>query len=123
MIMRILLIFISICTLFIVSCGDDCQFNGITNETLKDGKVGEEYYEQFFYDITCSYTSKYTELAGGELPPGLTLLSSCELVGTPTKAGEYTFTVKMRICFSTSAYGASDCTDRSKEFTLIILEE
>ncbi len=114
---------IAILSFFFVSCGEDCKFNAITNESLQDGIVGQEYNEQLYYDISCSYASKSVELVKGELPPGIELQGDGKFSGIPTEAGEFAFTVKMRICFSSNGYQYTDCTDRTKEFTITIYEQ
>src|ERR1043165_4937275 len=53
-------------------------------------------------EISFSYSFS---LAGGGLPPGLTLKSNGVLSGTPTKAGAYPFNV--RYVFGISAFGQS----------------
>src|SRR5438128_4574156 len=51
-----------------------------------------------------SFTYSFT-LAGGSLPPGLTLKTNGVLSGTPTTAGQYTFTI--RVALSISVAGQS----------------
>ncbi len=109
--------------LLLTSCGEDCTFNRITNETLKDAVLDQAYNEVLNYDITCSYTSKFVELTAGKLPPGIELKGSGEFSGIPTETGTFKFTVKMRICFSSNGFQYTDCTDKSKEFTITVKEE
>ena len=59
-------------------------------------------------DIAFSVTS-------GALPDGVTLFPNGKLYGMPTKAGEYTFTVK-------AAYTKDDTLSDSKTFTITILD-
>ncbi len=56
-----------------------------------DGVVGQAYSSRFV--ITGAPPPTVTQVSG-ELPPGLTLSSAGTLVGTPTLAGTYEFTVK-----------------------------
>ena len=58
--------------------------------------------------IACSVTS-------GALPDGVTLFPNGKLYGMPTKAGEYTFTVK-------AAYTKDETLSDSKTFTITILD-
>lgn len=61
----------------------------ITDPQLPQGTVGDPYEQTIETvgggTITCAVTA-------GTLPPGMTL-TGCELSGTPTTAGDYTFTV------------------------------
>lgn len=57
-------------------------------------------------------------LAGGGLPPGLTLLSSGTLTGTPLKAGPYTFAVKATDSTGGSATGGFSMTILPPPLTL-----
>jgi large repetitive protein len=64
------------------------------------GTVGQAFAQNFFLS---GGAGPYTwSVASGSLPPGLTLQTyvdprdaNDELVGTPTKAGTYTFTMKL----------------------------
>ncbi len=66
------------------------SFTTVGGRLVADSVEGEEYS----YQLTVNGTaSGYTwNLSGGELPPGVTLLSSGVLSGTPLVTGEYTFT-------------------------------
>ncbi len=60
---------------------------------LTSGTKGKTYSNQLkAVGGTAPYTWSYT----GTLPPGLTLSSSGLLSGKPTKAGTYTFTLKVK---------------------------
>lgn len=81
----------------------------VKNESLSNGTVGKSYSETLRAELTGAElpaTWSYT----GTLPPGLTLNTSGTITGTPTKAGEYTFTVK-------AVFGAFEGT---KDFTVKI---
>lgn len=54
-------------------------------------------------------------VTSGALPDGVTLFPNGKLYGMPTKAGEYTFTVK-------AAYTKDDALSDSKTFTITILD-
>ena len=56
-----------------------------------NGVVGQAYSSRFV--ITGAPPATVTQISG-ELPPGLTLNSDGTLVGTPTTAGTYEFTVQ-----------------------------
>lgn len=65
----------------------------VKNTSLSSGTVNKSYAETLKAELTGAElpaTWSYT----GTLPPGLTLNTSGTITGTPTKAGEYTFTVK-----------------------------
>ena len=65
----------------------------VKNESLSSGTVNKSYAETLKAELTGAELPaswSYT----GTLPPGLTLNTSGTITGTPTKAGEYTFTVK-----------------------------
>ncbi|MBQ3446486.1 MAG: putative Ig domain-containing protein, partial [Synergistaceae bacterium] len=62
----------------------------ITNNSLKSGQVGKEYYEELY---TTASGVIWTRVRG-VLPTGLTLGSNGVISGVPTEAGEFTFTVQ-----------------------------
>ena len=61
----------------------------ITTDTLPDGKVGEAYSKT----LTADGTTPITWSVSGALPDGLTLVGDT-IKGTPSKAGDFKFTVK-----------------------------
>ena len=61
----------------------------ITTDTLADGKVGEAYS----HTLTADGTTPITWSVSGALPDGLTLVGDT-IKGTPSKAGDFKFTVK-----------------------------
>src|SRR5205807_925692 len=61
------------------------------SQTLAPGTAGTAYSQKLAGDAGGTAPFSFT-LAGGSLPPGLTLLGDT-ISGTPTKAGTYTFTV------------------------------
>ncbi len=106
--------------IFTISCADDCKFNSIVTDTLPDGTNGTEYYYKLELDMSCSAPFRSFEITDGDIPKGMTLETSGELMGAPTEAGTFTFKIKARVCFGSSAYGYIDCTDKTKEFSLKI---
>ena len=108
---------------FLISCSDDCVFSSITTESLPDAVLGQEYSATIEYDITCSYTSKFAEVIEGNLPPGIEMDGSGTFSGIPAKEGSYTFKIKLRICFGSGATGATNCSDKTKEFTITVNNE
>ena len=64
-------------------------FNSATS--LAYGKEGDAYYG--VVSVSGASGLNYSLKEGSELPEGLTLTTSGEIVGTPTKAGVYKFTV------------------------------
>lgn len=68
------------------------QVNGnilIYPTTLPAANINESYSQTLQSTGGTSYTYSYT----GNLPPGMTLTSSGDLIGTPTVSGTYNFTV------------------------------
>ena len=61
----------------------------ITTDTLPDGKMGEAYSQT----LTADGTTPITWSVSGALPDGLTLVGDT-IKGTPSKAGDFKFTVK-----------------------------
>lgn len=106
--------------LFSFSCAEDCKFNSIITESLPDGIVGTEYYYRIELENSCSAPYRKIELKSGELPPGITLETSGEFIGTPTQIGTYTFVIKARVCFGSNGFEYIDCMDKTKEFTIKI---
>lgn len=65
---------------------------GITTTSLPGGTVGAPYTQSL---AATGGSGRYTwSIASGSLPPGLTL-SGATITGTPTTAGQYSFTVKV----------------------------
>lgn len=61
--------------------------------TSLTGTVGQPFFDVLHSDGGASYST--WSLTGGSLPPGLALKASGAIIGIPTKAGTYTFTVQM----------------------------
>jgi hypothetical protein len=71
-----------------VSGCSDCDVR-IETEEIPDGVVGEDYETRL--DSDCGGDSWFLE--GGNLPPGIELRQDGDLLGTPTRAGIFDFTV------------------------------
>jgi hypothetical protein len=90
--------------------------NASGGSDLYPGTVGQSFAQSFFLS---GGAGPYTwSLASGQLPPGLALQTSGDprdannqLVGTPTRAGTYTFTMRL------SDYSGQQAT---QQFTLVI---
>ncbi len=63
----------------------------ITSTTLPDGEVGAPYSEPIQY--TCPNGPCAWSIPSGTMPPGMDLNADGSVIGTPTRAGAYTFTV------------------------------
>jgi hypothetical protein len=87
-----------------------------SGSTLEPGTVGQAFGQNFFLSGGAGPYS--WAVAGGQLPPGLTLQTFAaptdannELAGTPTKAGTFTFTMRL------TAFGGQRAT---QSFSLTI---
>ena len=98
-------------------CGCSCELV-IRTQSLPDGAVGAEYFYPFRAD--CASGSLVGDplwgIAGGTLPPGLSLSTDGDLSGSPTLAGRFEFTVEVL------AETGSRLVRTSKGFTLTIGE-
>jgi hypothetical protein len=81
----------------------------IATSELRDAEAGIPYSQVL--TVSSGRPPISWTLAGGSLPPGISLSASGVLSGTPRTAGEYTFTVR--------ATGARRQTD-TKQFTLVV---
>lgn len=89
----------------------------ISTDTLPNGRIGETYTT--FISANLGVSPYSWSLAGGSLPPGLTLHGSPNLAtldGIPVTAGTYTFTID--VGDSDSPAGTAE-----KEFTMEIYED
>lgn len=84
----------------------------ITPSFLSDGTVGVEYSEQL--DVDGGIGPFAFSISDGELPDGLTLSDEGLISGTPTEAGDFTFTV---LAVDTGLTGHEGC---SKEYEVEI---
>jgi len=99
-----------------VDQNEPLAINASGGTNLFPGTVGQPFAQDFFLS---GGAGPYTwSLASGQLPPGLTLQTSGDprdasnqLAGTPTTAGNYTFTVRL------SDYPGQQAT---QQFTLVI---
>lgn len=87
---------------------------------VSNGVVDQYYNQRFFIEYTTFPLGLpfHFNITSGSLPPGLVLLDSgyydTFLRGTPTTAGEYTFTLR--------AYLGNNCTAVEQEYTVLIDE-
>ncbi len=87
---------------------------------VNHGAVNQYYNQRFFIEYTPYPLGLpfHFNITSGSLPPGLVLLDSgyydTFLRGTPTRAGEYTFTLR--------AYLGNNCTAVEQEYTIVIDE-
>jgi large repetitive protein len=99
-----------------VDQNEPLAINASGGSNLGPGTVGQAFAQNFFLS---GGAGPYTwSLASGQLPPGLTLQTSADprdadnqLAGTPTKAGTYTFTMRL------TDYAGQQAT---QQFTLVI---
>ncbi|MBI5084455.1 MAG: putative Ig domain-containing protein [Acidobacteria bacterium] len=66
---------------------------GIATKSLPDGTQGESYSAQM--DAQGGLAPYLYEVAEGALPPGLTLGRTGQITGTPTRAGDFSFLVRV----------------------------
>lgn len=71
----------------------------------------------YSYEVTFGFT-----LAGGALPPGLTLSPSGLISGTPTQSGNYTFTIELNFSFSETLDGMTESSSASIPFPPFTLD-
>ncbi|TCO54984.1 ExeM/NucH family extracellular endonuclease [Actinocrispum wychmicini] len=83
--------------------------------TAPGGKVGSAY--SFAY--TLGGTSPTVTLASGTLPPGLTLSPNGTLAGTPTAAGDFTFTLAATNPFGTVSVNGTVHVDPTATTTVV----
>ena len=65
---------------------------------LQDGYVNSSYFQQIYFTDNTAFYSEVSILPSGALPDGLRILrqgSTATIDGTPTKAGTFTFTVRV----------------------------
>jgi hypothetical protein len=63
----------------------------IITESLPNGRVGDEYS----FTLEVEGDADEFRVVSGNLPPGIQLVDSGVLIGTPTLAGTYTFTIEV----------------------------
>jgi alpha-tubulin suppressor-like RCC1 family protein len=74
----------------------------ITTTSISDGMVGESYNQTLKAEGGSG--DYYWSKSSGTLPAGLSLSSGGEISGTPTKSGEFTFTVEIVDASDSSSY-------------------
>ena len=83
---------------------------------LPEAAIGEEYEAS----VTGAFSGNVTySVASGSLPAGVTMADDGTISGTPTTAGEYTFTVNARIAVSNGS-STSYTNYGSEEFTITV---
>jgi len=96
--------------LALMGCGDHEDLIILT-ESLPNGRVGEEY----FFALEVEGDADEFRVVDGPLPPGIQLTNTGVLLGTPTLATTYTFTIEV---FDLSDGFIIDST--AKGFSLLI---
>lgn len=87
----------------------------ITTDSIVDGVKYVPYNSVIQTNSMDASDAIAFSVTSGALPDGVTLFPNGKLYGMPTKAGEYTFTVK-------AAYTKDDTLSDSKTFTITILD-
>ena len=70
----------------------------LTTDSLPDGKVGDTYKQQFYYDYKGEMPTGW-EISSGSLPEGLTITcvnGQVHIEGTPEKDGTFSFTLRIK---------------------------
>lgn len=87
-----------ICLLALLGCLTACDYDDdddddleIVTEVLPDGRVGVPYSAELEVD---GDDDEYLVLSG-DLPPGISFSDDGEFFGTPTVAGQFTFTIEV----------------------------
>lgn len=99
---------------FLLPSCEECGINEIGNNPLPGAFVGVNYGVVVDIDTRCHPLLEYFVLEGGSLPPGLALSKDGEIHGTPSRAGEYYFTVSGEVCYSEDLFGYFDCYEQAK---------
>jgi hypothetical protein len=76
--------------LVLMGCGDREDLMIVT-ESLPNGRVGDAYS----FAIEVEGDADEFLVVSGQLPPNIELLNSGVLIGTPTTAGRFTFTIEV----------------------------
>lgn len=108
-----------VCLPFLFLSCEDCEFPTLRPRSLLVGEVGQSYFDRIEIDSECSPAFVGVRVAGN-LPPGVIMNEFGDLIGTPTREGEYTFVVDAEICYSGGAFAYFDCYYRSKRYTLVV---
>ncbi|GEM_PF-2873308 len=117
---RYLSIFILILIIMTFSGCEECEIYGFSPYYFNDGQVDSYYQERVFLDSECFPALEDYFLIGGILPPGLRLTRDGYVEGTPTRRGEYFFTIGAEVCFEEDFYGYYDCYYRSLGYSILI---
>ena len=110
-------------SLFILNSCDKCEFKGISTSELPEGKVGQFYSARINLNHTCNPEVEYFDIAGGTLPAGLGMHNDGLIEGIPALEGDYTFTLKVEVCFTDNGTDYSDCYETTKAFLIRVQPE
>jgi len=111
------------CTLFVLifcffaSC-EECVIKELGTQPLPDGVVGFSYDALIDIDTECRPLLEEFFLVGGILPPGLSMYRDGSIRGTPTRKGNYHFTIVAEVCYSEDIFGYYDCLERSRGLSI-----
>jgi biotin carboxylase len=119
---KINILILFILSIFVMACSEDCEYNSIITEELPEAKVGESYSYKIELSTTCTPANRKVELLSGVLPDGITLEADGEITGTAKIAGTYPITVKARVCFGSSGFEYTDCSEKTKAFEFKVIE-
>ena len=106
----------------LLSCSEDCKFDGISTSSLPDATLGQDYYYKLQLDASCDIVFRSFVLQDGDLPKGISLESTGAITGTPTETGEFEFTAKAKACFGSNGFEYTGCSEKTKTLILKVSE-
>ncbi len=101
---------------------EDCALDDISTPVLPDGRIGFAYSAEINLETECTPRFENVWLLGGQLPPGLSLRGDGRIQGTPSRLGDYRFTLAATACFSQDVYGFYDCEEITRGYYILITE-